>query len=162
MDYLKNYITKERTYGKKRQPATKEQLDKFGTITENILNGELGERKWYSAGQSSFNGQWHYPVVKELYAVVSEVTGKKVNPNLLIDGQVESFNRSLKELEKANNNTTRQVNTNTDFVKTAQTLDKSRSTPYWSSPHELMARAFESFFEAKVIQNGARQSLVYV
>lgn len=43
---------------------------------------------------------------------------------------------------------------NSEFFKRSQQLDQTRSKDYWSTPHEMAARAFESYLIAKAAERG--------
>ncbi|GAB4035483.1 LPD1 domain-containing protein [Spirosoma jeollabukense] len=159
---LRSTLTRESSYGRKKKPATPEQLDQFDQLASELVAGSIGERAWYAREKSRFNGDYYYATEKALYDVVKEARGSKVGQYDNVSSELVRYQRALTENGRAESGALQTASVKTDFVANAQKLDASRAAPYWSSPHELMARAFEAFVQDKIAQKGqASQYLIH-
>lgn len=151
---IRNYLAKERKYSSKKKPATEEQLKRFDELATKLAAADE-KREWDG------NYMMHvYPTMRKLSDLFKEVTGRgllKKNPgddfkrlnyaisNLIVrretlaDAQAKTEFTKLVPSEYSRNNTT---------------IDRGRSTEYWTKPTEMLARAFSSFVEDSAAAKG--------
>ena len=158
---LRKTITTTPSYGRKYKLATDEQLALFDQLTDKLLTGEVGERKWVKKEKSNFGGDYYYDDEASLYAIYKQVTGRKVGDHSNVSGELLRHVRATAEAKKAKAGQTQTTRVNTDFVDRAKKLDAGRASAYWATPHELFARAFEGYLQDKLASGGESQYLVY-
>lgn len=160
---LRDYITQDRSYGLRKKAATPEQLKKFNDLVEKIQKGELGEDAVIKTGQTKWGGMFSEiktkQVFKELNDVLKEITGRGHykydggNVKTIAD-YVTRIASDQAQYEHYVLNNKEQRDTPTKFYYDAKDLDKMRVSDYWSSKHEMAARAFESYIEDRITQSG--------
>lgn len=161
---LREHISSDKRYTRKRTPASPEQLEKFGSLVERIETGKLG-----AEAEISTKSSWH-PIIKtsevfkELNDLVTAITGRseyKYDRERGTNGQVRDLERTLTQLidsreqlkkYQADNKEERQ--TPTRYSYNARDIDKMRSSDYWSTEHEMAARAFEAYIEDRLKEKG--------
>ncbi|GAB3334111.1 hypothetical protein GCM10027299_42140 [Larkinella ripae] len=158
---LRKPLTSPPSYRKKQSPATAEQLEQFDALTAQLLTGDLGERKWVPRPGSKFKGDYYFDAEKALYNIYKAGTGRSINEYDNVSGPLFRHQKAFAEMQRAEAGIAQTATVKTDFVTNAQKLDQGRASAYWTSPHELMARAFESFVQDKIAEQGESQYLVH-
>lgn len=155
----------ERYYKRLNKPASAEQLAEFDTIAEKIAAGELLElRVGSKAGaRSAMSGiRWTNDALDRISAIMKSVRGRQgfsadqtgVLDRLRADMQRYSMRLKMLADAQASNEKTRMVPT--QFAMDAKELDQGRGQDYWTTPHEMAARAFQGYVEDKVAEGGGR------
>lgn len=155
----------ERYYKRLNKPASAEQLAEFDTIAEKIVAGELLElRVGSKAGaRSALSGiRWTNDALDRISAIMKAVRGRQgfsadqtgVLDRLRADMQRYSMRLKMLADAQASNEKTRMVPT--QFAMDAKELDQGRGQDYWTTPHEMAARAFQGYVEDKVAEGGGR------
>ena len=144
---IRNYLAKERKYSSKKKPATEEQLKRFDELATKLAAADE-KREWDG------NYMMHvYPTMRKLSDLFKEVTGRgllKKNPG----DDFKRLNYAISNLI-VRRETLADAQAKTEFTKRVPseysrnntTIDRGRSTEYWTKPTEMLARAFSSFVE---------------
>ena len=144
---IRNYLAKERKYSSKKKPATEEQLKRFDELATKLAAADE-KREWDG------NYMMHvYPTMRKLSDLFKEVTGRgllKKNPG----DDYKRLNYAISNLI-VRRETLADAQAKTEFTKRVPseysrnntTIDRGRSTEYWTKPTEMLARAFSSFVE---------------
>ncbi len=160
-DYLgriKNSLQKDYTndkyYKRLKKPATKEQLDRFEVLAEKIRSGQANSKKWYSSDRG-WGGRWSNEILEELSALLKKVRGRSgwSSQNGIMDylsSSLSSLENAIKLHQEATRGDVKTKKVKTSFVREATEMDRGRTGTYWSSEHELAARAFSAYVEDKI------------
>ena len=144
---IRNYLAKERKYSSKKSPATEEQLKRFDELATKLAAADE-KREWDG------NYMMHvYPTMRKLSDLFKEITGRgllKKNPG----DDYKRLNYAISNLQ-VRRETLADAQAKTEFTKRVPseysrnntTIDRGRSTEYWTKPTEMLARAFSSFVE---------------
>ncbi|BAH75983.1 PLxRFG domain-containing protein [Solidesulfovibrio magneticus] len=167
-------LAQEAQWGRKRAPATAEQLTRFDVLAEQLLRGDnlaLEMRSNEAQGrQRSRFGSYRSSndILDGLAAIYKEVRGRsgfnaeRTGPFNSLAANVQDFARRAKMLEDARSQTEKTKQIPTEYRRAAYLMDQGRTSDYWSEPHELAARAFAAYVEDKAAQGGGRSDfLVY-
>ncbi|HNU09577.1 MAG TPA: hypothetical protein PKO33_17545, partial [Pyrinomonadaceae bacterium] len=166
---LRDYLGRERAYGRKRKPATAEQLTAYDALAERVRKLDLGEDVRISRPNA---GKWTGPiVVPEVFAEMDKIH-KAVTGRSELAGTDRELTRlagyarqavgAVANLEKYRADNKEERQTPTQYYYDAKDLDDMRSSDYWSTNHEMAARAFESYVEDKLAARGDKsQYLVH-
>jgi hypothetical protein len=82
------------------------------------------------------------------------------NRNGMMDqlrGYMNRYSERLKQLADAQQGAEKTRMVPTEFAMNAKELDQGRSGDYWTTPHEMAARAFQGYVEDKIAEAGRRQ-----
>lgn len=163
---LRNYIEKPYEYARRAASATSEQLKIFEGLIDRIKNGDVGEDVPTPSKKRFDQGKTVPEVFKSLDDLMKSIRGRG---EFREGGRVERILNFTKSIERANgqlehyreNNIEEQV-TPTKYKYDAKDLDKTRVSEYFSTPHEMAARAFEGYVEDKIVGRGDKsQYLVH-
>lgn len=162
LDEMRQNLASEVPYGRKKKPATEEQLQRFDELAKKIRDRSDIDVKLKNLGELTGrpNTIAFYDTNDTLDALAKlfhEVRGRwpvSKDKNRAIDriGQALSLTKrrteTLENLKKqAPEEATRVVST--QFKRDALDIDMGRVEDYWSSRHEMVARAFSAYIEDK-------------
>lgn len=150
------------------KPATAEQLAAFDTVAQQILDGvqldtELRSTKPDAklSRRNAFSGmRWTNDALEQISAIYKAVRGRSgfsADSNGELDrlrGVMGHYSSRLKMLAEAQDGEQKTRRVPTQFAMDAKELDQGRGTDYWSTPHEMAARAFQGYVEDKVAEQG--------
>ncbi len=97
--------------------------------------------------------------ISEIYKKVRGRTGFTADHSGVLDrmrNAMVRYSQRLKMLADAQNSTEKTKQVPTDFAMDAKSLDQGRGTDYWTTPHEMGARAFQAYVEDKIAAGGGR------
>lgn len=148
------------TYRKRNnKPATQEQLTRFDQLAEMLLSGEQAETELLP----NEGGRSRFPTYRRSNAVMDEMAGiyKKVRGHNgftadktgvfdHLSGTVRLYRERIKMLQDAKAETEKTKSVPTSYYMQAKAADQARSGDYWSSEHEMAARAFAAYVEDKL------------
>ncbi|MES2347020.1 MAG: PLxRFG domain-containing protein [Pseudomonadota bacterium] len=97
-----------------------------------------------------------YPEVAQLGDLFKVVKGRASAMGDGITGEIMDRNIAQALHDQAVKERVRTVKVATDYVRDAKEIDKLREKPYWSTVHEMFARAFESYVQDKIGAQGNR------
>jgi hypothetical protein len=163
---------KDPTYWKRNnKPASAEQLTEFDAIAKTMIEGEATAigTEWRTVGdlnqpasvRAKIAHRWTNDSLERLSAIYKDVRGRSgfdgTNRDGVFDklrGYMERYSQRLKMLADAQSGIEKQRMMPTDFAMNAKELDQGRGTDYWTTPHEMAARAFQGYVEDKVAERG--------
>ena len=167
-------LARELQWGKKRAPATADQLAKFDALADQLLSGdnltlEMRDNDTGPKKRSRFGSYRNSnDVLDGMAAIYKEARGRsgfnseKTGPFNTLAAYVQDYARRAKMLADARNETEHTKQVPTEFVRDAYVMDRGRTSDYWSELHELAARAFSAYIEDKTKGEGRRSDfLVY-
>lgn len=141
---LANEVTWRKRFNK---PASAADLKLTRQIINDILAGKVGAASYVQG--KGWKGRYTWEAFEKLSQVYKRNRGRTGFSEHDILTRAVSKYSSLERIQKqvaegkANNKETRTVTT--DYVSNARVLDRTRASDYWATPHELSARAFESW-----------------
>jgi hypothetical protein len=152
---------------RKNAPASAEQLAEFDTIAEQLLSGQGLDAEYRDAGgksRSRFgNMRRTNDALEKLSALHKDVRGRSgfdsTNQSGVMDGlrqTMSNYSMRLKTLSDAQAGQEKVKTVPTDFLMNARELDEGRGKDYWTTPHEMAARAFQGYVEDKIAEKGGR------
>lgn len=149
------------------KPASAEQLAEFDTVAQQIIDGAALETELRSTGSKSARSimsgmRWTNDALdkmSEIFKAVRGRTGFNSDGKGEFDrlrGLMNGYSSRLKMLADAQAETTKAKMVPTDFAMNAKELDQGRGSDYWTTPHEMAARAFQGYVEDKIAGKGGR------
>jgi hypothetical protein len=155
----------ERYAKRNNKPATAEQLAAFDAVAEKIVAGELLDLRVETKGgaRSVASGiRWTNDALNQISAIMKAVRGRQ-GFNADQDGPLDRLRSSMQHYSarlkmladaQASSEKTRMVPTR--FAMDAKELDQGRGKDYWTTPHEMAARAFQGYVEDKIAAQGGK------
>ncbi|MEZ2293920.1 PLxRFG domain-containing protein [Variovorax sp. RCC_210] len=161
----KNLSEKLPDYFKRNnKPATAEQLAEFDTLAQQIINGEALELRVQSknpkAAARLAGFRWTNDVLEKMSGILKAVRGQAgftADQKGTLDtlrGDMQRYSQRLKMLADAQESTEKTRAVPTSFAMDARELDQGRGQDYWTTPHEMAARAFQGYVEDKIAERG--------
>ncbi len=152
-------------YKRNNKPASAELLAEVDALSKAMLEGEATalatEWKSIQTNKAKIAHRWTNDSLERLGAIYKEVRGRSgfdsTNRNGRMDqlrGHMERYSQRLKMLAEAQAGTEKTKMVPTEFAMNARELDQGRGTDYWTTPHEMAARAFQGYVEDKVAEAG--------
>jgi hypothetical protein len=146
------------------KPASAEHLAQFDAIAKRMLDGEAlalaTEWRSLETAQKRIANRWTNDALEEIGAIYKAVRGRsgfsaerKGTLDSLRD-YMTRYSQRLKMLADAQQGTEKKRMTPTDFAMNAKELDQGRGQDYWTTPHEMAARAFQGYVEDKIAGRG--------
>lgn len=153
-----------RYYKRNNKPATAEQLAAFDTVAQQIVDGialdlRLGEKAAKSRGVLA-GVRWTNDALEKVSAIMKAARGRNgfsADGNGALDKlrvDMQLYSARLKMLADAQHGSEKTRMVPTQFVMDAKELDQGRGTDYWTTPHEMAARAFQGYVEDKIAERG--------
>jgi hypothetical protein len=166
LDDLRQSIARARQYGAKKGAASAEQLEKWDALAKRALTGDPGAdvRVPPPKGASRMSlGYGSSEVVRGLNELYKAVTGRsfdradETSEGRRLHWSIRSVRDMNERVAKAQAGTVEERKTGTEYLDEAKKIDSFRASNYWSTPHEMGARAFESYIFDKLAA-GAKRS----
>lgn len=168
LNSIRENLTKQldpQYYKRFNKPASADQLAEFDTAAELIITGQLLETEARNnpKSRSTFGGYRHtndaLDKINEIFKAVRGRSGFNADFKGVLDYLRSSMSRylgRLKLLADAQQSTTKYKSVPTEFAMNAKELDQGRGSDYWTTPHEMSARAFQGYIEDKIAAKNAR------
>ena len=165
LEGVRGSLTVQSDMASRKSPATADQLRRFDDIAARMMKSTNPSELKYSlhSRRHSRRKVWTNPLLDELDAVYSEVRGKSGLGKVTGGGALgwvrhtaHDLGESVEGLAAIDKNPDAIKVEPTSFLENAIKLDKTRGTPYWTTKHEMFARAFSSFVEDKLAAKGQR------
>jgi len=183
-------LTKEYTWRKVKKglgPASEEQLSEFDRLANILLEGGdlkaeyrdnfQGEERPVKKPQGMSRAQHakllagHHTndTLEGLSAIHKAVrnrtgfgNGKIPGPFDHVRSAMQMYGARLQMFDDARAGTEKTKKVPTSYAIEAKKMDQARTGNYWSEPHEMAARAFSSYVEDKIAEQGGKSEfLVY-
>jgi hypothetical protein len=162
-----------RYYKRNNKPASAELLAEFDAIAKQMLDGEVtalatdwrtfiknGDKPANVRGGGAIANRWTNDTLERMSAIYKEVRGRSgfdANKQGVLDrlrSNMSRYSERLKMLADAQAGADKVRAVPTDFAMNARDLDQGRGTDYWTTPHEMAARAFQGYVEDKIAERG--------
>lgn len=168
LNSIRENLTKQldpQYYKRFNKPASADQLVEFDTAAELIITGQLLETEARNnpKSRSTFGGYRHtndaLDKINEIFKAVRGRSGFNADFKGVLDylrGSMSRYLGRLKMLAEAQQSTTKYKSVPTEFAMNAKELDQGRGSDYWTTPHEMSARAFQGYVEDKISAKNAR------
>lgn len=159
---LREQLATPPSWAKRKTPASAEQLAVIDDLTRQIMEGEHLETKfqWTGKNKKSAAGRWTNDALEKISAILKSVTGRS-GFNAQQRGELDRlrltmnyYGQRLAALVEAQEGAEKQRKIPTEFKREAIKADQGRGTDYWSSPHEMAARAFSAYVEDALSAQG--------
>lgn len=148
LNEIRAYLAKDRQYGSKKTAATEDQLKQFDEIAAEIAAAD-GEVTWNWQLQD-----YTSPAILKLSALHKEVTGRalitknnKSSSGSALTYHVHWLQKRRATLAEALAKTDKVKQVPTTYYQNASDIDQGRSSVYWATRPEMLARAFSSMIE---------------
>ena len=156
-------------YKRKNKPASEAQLQRFDQLIDVLINGEqldleMRENKNSRSKYGSYR-QSNDVVdeMAEIYKMVRGLSGFKANKEGEFDGlrrSIVAYRDRIQVLKEANQGKGKTKKVPTNYYMQAKSADQARTGEYWSSPHEMAARAFAAYVEDKLTGKQAKNDFL--
>jgi len=160
---MRNWMARGRSWGRKKLPATPEQLNKFDVLMLKVLGGQYGKEIYVDTKQKAWRSneflkKQSYEILVELDKAYKDVMGISA---MTKGGRLESLyhqigrlEASKKQLEKYRIENKEEQLTPTQYYYNARDIDGRRVSSYWATEAEMLARAYEAFIEDEIASKG--------
>jgi hypothetical protein len=152
-------------------PLPAEQMKEVDSIIKGIKDkiesGEFGESDFIRSAKSPTGGPLIHKVLHRLNEIHKEHRGRNAyhttgsgyssrhdGPVVRISSYLSNVARSKTQLDSAKSGEVKTANVRTDFHNMAKSMDNGTVKDYWSTPHELFARALDSYIYDKMKNQG--------
>ncbi len=146
------------------KPASADLLAEFDAISQRVIEGENSalatDWRIVNDGKARAASRWTNDTLERLSAIYKEVRGRSgfdAERKGVLDrlrANMGAYEQRLKMLADAQSGATKERQTPTQFRMDAKELDQGRGEDYWTTPHELAARAFQAYVEDKIAERG--------
>lgn len=157
-----------KVWKRNNKPATAEQLAEFDAIAAKMVAGEWLSTDWRTIESGSAKAatrqaaarRWTNDALEQLGAIYKATRGRSgftTDRDGVLDdlrGYMERYGQRLKMLADAQAGTEKTRQVPTEFAMNAKELDQGRGNDYWTTPHEMAARAFQGYVEDKIAEQG--------
>ncbi len=166
---IEQTISTKRSYGKKKDPATKEQMQRFKRAALKIRAAkDLGEMV-EAPSKARYSTFTFYEPVMEIADLYKEVMGRQAyrsfqgrneGPAVKLQNAIMARKQAQQFLEDAKAEKVKEKTVRSEFYSEAWAMDQATAKDYWSTNHELAARAFESFVYDRLKDVDARNDFL--
>ena len=172
LDDLRKELSEQKDpkyWKRNNKPASAELLAEFDTIAKAMIDGDVMAitTDWRMIKPSANKARampasrWTNDSLERLSAIYKEVRGRSgfdgTNKQGVMDrlgGYMTRYSQRLKMLADAQAGAEKQRMVPTSFAMNAKELDQGRGGDYWTTPHEMAARAFQGYVEDKIAELG--------
>ncbi|NIB43825.1 hypothetical protein HBA55_29755 [Pseudomaricurvus alkylphenolicus] len=150
-----------------KKPASEAQLKEFDRLASRIASYVKGDSqvpiewklvegsKSWKTGHRSTNDD-----LEAMSALLKKVRGRAGwgdrQPMSDLSSVIQRYNAASQKLAESTNEKKKTRRVPTNFRAEATKLDLYRVSDYWSTEHEMLARAFEGFVQDKIAEGGGR------
>ncbi len=160
--------------GKRALPASDEVLKEVDSLIDKIKRGDVGETVAHGSGRPSSSrfgsaGTYMPANIARLADIHKQLRGNSGYSKVsgYVRGRIadiisdsSAHKHSTQKLKDAAEQKVKSKTAKTDFVANATKMDLGTKGNYWSEPHELAARAFESYVYDKIKEAGHRDDFL--
>jgi DNA repair protein RadC len=160
---IRNYLTRQRDWGKKKSPATPAQQQRLDTLLERIKNRDYGDPAKIET-KSRFIGSLPttevFKALNELYVEIAGHSaykyseGRRSGAVAELEQRIKYLDDAKSSFDKYSKDNKEERNTPTKYYYDAKDIDAMRASDYWTTEHEMAARAFESWVESNLDERG--------
>lgn len=190
LNLVRQYLTKDYTiYGKKRggSPASAEQLAEFDKLADILVEGgnletefrynQEGEERPTEGKPKGMNrsqfgrlmaGRHSNDTLDAINGILKAVRNRQgfnsESTGYLdkVRAAMNTYKTRMQMFKDAESGAEHTKKVPTSYAIEAKKMDQARTGDYWSEPHEMAARAFASYVEDKIAEQGGQSDfLVY-
>lgn len=142
------------------KPASAEQLAEFDRLADDLVAGRAFQLETRSSepkkGQRFGNIRLSNDQLDALSALFKAVRGRNgmnAEGTGIVDGirsDLRRYAERVRMLEEARNGNEKTKRVPTEFAMNAKRIDQGSATDYWTTAHEMAARAFSAYVEDKL------------
>lgn len=135
------------------KPATAEQLAEFDRLAAEIIDGKAFELETRAGKKSIRLSNDTLDGLSDLFKKVRGRSGMNAERTGIVDGILGDMRRyaeRVKMLDDARNANQKTKQVPTRYAMDAKRIDQGSATDYWTTPHEMVARAFSAYVEDKI------------
>lgn len=142
------------------KPATAEQLAEFDRLADDLVEGRAFQLETRSSepkkGQRFGNVRLSNDQLDALSALFKAVRGRNgmnAEGTGIVDGirsDMRRYAERVRMLEGARSGSEKTKRVPTEFAMNAKRIDQGSATDYWTTAHEMAARAFSAYVEDKL------------
>lgn len=168
LDSIRRYLAEEVTYKKRHnKPASAEQLAEFDALAEQLVSGQALVTELRSNNPDARKGSraaWSFrdsnDVLDGISAILKAVRGRsgfKSDRSGELDSVASALGRyrqRIEMLQQAREGEAKTKQVPTRYAMDAREIDQGRASDYWTTPHEMAARAFSAYVEDKLAEQG--------
>lgn len=168
LDSIRRYLAEEVTYKKRHnKPASAEQLAEFDALAEQLVSGQALVTELRSNNPGARKGSraaWSFrdsnDVLDGISAILKAVRGRsgfKSDRSGELDSVASALGRyrqRIEMLQQAREGEAKTKQVPTRYAMDAREIDQGRASDYWTTPHEMAARAFSAYVEDKLAEQG--------
>ena len=154
---MRAYMERARDWKKRNnKPATVEQLAEWDALAEKILDGGDLTLAYKNSDKKYGNGRYTNDTIEALSVIYKAVTGSagfSAERSGSMDGLVQTmkhYKERIDQVESAAKLEEKTRRVPTSYAMEAKKIDQGRASDYWSSEHEMLARAFSAYVEDKL------------
>lgn len=155
-------------YKRNNKPASAEQLAEFDTISKQLLEGQGLDTDYrmqtdVQKRAGSWKARMTNDALEQISAIYKAVRGRSgfgsSNSSGTMDylrGDMKRYAERLRMLASAQNGDKKVKNVPTDYAMNAKELDQGRGGDYWTTNHEMAARAFQGYVQDKISEKSGQ------
>ncbi len=135
------------------KPATAEQLAEFDRHAADLVEGRAFALETRAGKKSIRLSNDALDALSDLFKKVRGRSGMNAERTGVVDGirgDLRRYADRMKMLDDARNANEKTKSVPTRFAMDAKRIDQGSATDYWTTPHEMAARAFSAYVEDKV------------
>jgi len=135
------------------KPATAEQLAEFDRHAADLVEGRAFALETRAGKKSIRLSNDALDALSDLFKKVRGRSGMNAERTGVVDGirgDLRRYADRMKMLDDARNASEKTKSVPTRFAMDAKRIDQGSATDYWTTPHEMAARAFSAYVEDKV------------
>lgn len=156
---VRQYLEKERSYGRKKAPATAEQLEKFDCLIKEAIIKDKVQWNVIPGDGRSIKCNWISPPLIKIDELYKDITGRSMYQKDKVNALGYAIYRmQTKKAEydilKDNPNITHKGRS--DYYENSSRLGRT----YWTDEWEMAARAFSSYVEDKLNTLGYKSNFL--
>ncbi len=155
--FARHWIDGRNTRKRSSNPKT---LKEYEALGKKIADGDYGAATYANNGGRQFGGYATYENLEKLNQLHKKLVGRGFHTKddhsmgTKLYWQIKREALAQERVKAAAEGKTQTSRVKTDFLKNAMHLDKTRLKDYYSSPEEMMARAFEAYVHDKLESRG--------
>lgn len=167
LDQIRTYLANRREAYRKRNndPASAEQLAAFDELARKIVDGEMLEMQLVTSESKSrsmaASMRWSNDALEGINKIIKAVRGHGGFDATTRDGtldrlrgEINHYSQRLKMLADAQSAEVKTKKVPTEYAMAAKSIDQGRASDYWSTQHEMAARAFQSYVLDRIGERG--------
>lgn len=141
---------------RKVKPFTPEQQKEWDALKQQVLEGDVGKRIYVAVPRSTFGGRETYKPLERMNELFKQATGRSFHTSdeqstgRYLFWAIRNATDAEKRVKDAEAGGKQVRKGTTEFLRNARDMDNKQAMDYYSTKHEMLARAFESYVEDRL------------